>query len=129
MRVGFPDSLWQASRKGTWSYLESLRRKIGAIPGARRQRAAVDQPGLALHPCGMLLERLSCRGIDDRPDIGGDQAGVADRQLRHRAGHPSGVLRLFLVDGNLTGFVQGGVALQVLGAPAVLDGGESRDSC
>ncbi len=52
----------------------------------RIERDLADLVRLAIHPRGVLDEDLQRVGVDHRADVGGQQAGVAHRQLGHRAG-------------------------------------------
>ncbi len=64
--------------------LEGARGEEGAVLGPGRQRTLIEEPALASHAKGVLLQRLAGRLVDDRADIGFEQRRVADRELGHR---------------------------------------------
>src|SRR5207248_3869895 len=66
--------------------LEGAGREKGAVLGAGRQQAFVEEPALLRHAGGVPFERLPRRLVDDRADIGGEQSRIADPEFRHRAG-------------------------------------------
>jgi hypothetical protein len=57
--------------------LPRLRREEGAVRGAGRQRAAVEEAGFASGPRGMRSQRFFRGRIDDRADIGREHPRVA----------------------------------------------------
>ena len=65
--------------------LDQGRRNEAAEPGCRRQNALRHLAALGRHRVDVRLDGRAGFGRDDRPDVGRQAIGVADRQFGHRA--------------------------------------------